>query len=76
MTPQQPEPDAPDLTYEQARDQLVAVVRDLESGTTGLADAMKLWERGERLAALCQRQLDGARETIERAKAARPPAEA
>jgi len=74
MSQQKPDA-APELTYEQARDQLVAVVRDLESGNAGLSDAMRLWERGESLAAICQRHLDGARATIERAKAERAPSE-
>ncbi|SMO70231.1 exodeoxyribonuclease VII small subunit [Propioniciclava tarda] len=59
---------ATELSYEEARDQLVGVVRELESGSVPLSEAMRLWERGEVLAAICQRWLDGARATIERAK--------
>ncbi len=49
------------LSYEQARDELVAVVQRLESGGTSLQESIELWERGEELAAICQRWLDGAR---------------
>jgi exodeoxyribonuclease VII small subunit len=52
---------ADDLSYEQARDQLVEVVRTLEQGGTTLAESLALWERGEELARICQAALDGAR---------------
>jgi exodeoxyribonuclease VII small subunit len=52
-------PDAP--TYEQARDELVDVVRRLEAGGVSLEESLALWERGEQLAAICQSWLDGAR---------------
>lgn len=58
-----------DLTYEQARDQLVQVVQQLESGGASLSESLALWERGERLADICQHWLDGARERIEAARA-------
>jgi exodeoxyribonuclease VII small subunit len=63
------EPDAPldDLTYEQAREELVTVVQRLETGGVGLEESLALWERGEQLAAVCQRWLDGARERLDRA---------
>ena len=51
---------ADDLTYEQARDELVLVVQRLEAGGTTLEESIALWERGEQLAAVCQRWLDGA----------------
>ena len=55
-------PDGPDeLGYEQARDELLDVVRKLEAGGTSLEESLALWERGEQLAAVCQRWLDGAR---------------
>ena len=59
------------LTYEQARTELATVVERLEQGGSSLEDALALWERGERLADICQRWLDGARERIEAARAAR-----
>ena len=36
----------PELTYEEAREQLVAVVAQLESGQVPLSESMALWERG------------------------------
>lgn len=64
-----------DLSYEQAREQLVEVVQRLESGGATLSDSLALWERGEKLADICQQWLDGARERIEAARAQRaePP---
>ena len=49
------------LGYEQARDELVEVVRRLEAGGATLEESLALWERGEQLAAICQQWLDGAR---------------
>ena len=59
------------LSYETARDQLVEVVRRLESGQGGLEDSITLWERGEMLARRCQQWLDGARGRLEEAVAER-----
>lgn len=59
-----------DLSYEAARDQLVEVVRQLESGGVALAESMALWQRGEQLAQTCQNWLDGARATIDEARQA------
>ncbi|WP_281965797.1 exodeoxyribonuclease VII small subunit [Serinicoccus marinus] len=56
-----------DLSYEQARDELVALVARIESGQVPLEEAMALWERGEELAAHCQTKLDAAQETLDRA---------
>lgn len=64
-------PDIASLSYEAARDQLVEVVRRLESGQGGLEDSIRLWERGELLATRCQQWLDGARVRLEEAVAAR-----
>ena len=55
------------LSYEDARDQLVEVVRTLEAGNAPLEQSMKLWERGEALAAHCQNWLDGARKRLDEA---------
>ncbi len=62
----------PELSYEEAREQLVEVVRQLESGNVPLSTAMELWERGERLAAACQTWLDGAKAKIEASRQASP----
>ena len=56
------------LTYEQARDELVEVVRKLEAGGTSLEDSLALWERGEALADRCQTWLDGARQRLDAAR--------
>ncbi|HEY5518495.1 MAG TPA: exodeoxyribonuclease VII small subunit [Cellulomonas sp.] len=53
------------LSYEQARDELVAVVARLEAGGASLEQSLELWERGEALAARCQEWLDGARRRLE-----------
>lgn len=58
------------LTYEQARDELVDVVRRLEAGGASLEESLTLWERGEALAARCQTWLDGARARLDAARAA------
>jgi exodeoxyribonuclease VII small subunit len=59
------------LSYEQARTELAAVVERLEQGGSSLEESLSLWERGEKLADVCQRWLDGARERIDAARAAR-----
>ena len=55
--------------YEEARDELAAVVAKLEAGGLSLEDSLALWERGEALATVCERHLAGARERVERALA-------
>ncbi len=61
------------LSYEQARDQLTEVVRRLEGGGLTLEQSLDLWERGERLAAVCEQWLEGARARLAAAVAARAP---
>ena len=56
-----------ELSYEEARDQLVEVVRTLEQGGTSLAESLALWERGEELAKVCRAALDGARARLDEA---------
>lgn len=69
--PTEPEPDTTlDLSYEQAREELVSVVQRLETGGVGLEESLALWERGEALAARCQQWLDGARARLDAARAA------
>ncbi|MEV4615713.1 exodeoxyribonuclease VII small subunit [Kitasatospora sp. NPDC049258] len=57
------------LGYEQARDALLEVVRRLEGGGIPLEESLALWERGEELAKVCQRWLDGARARLDAALA-------
>ncbi|MGH3414811.1 MAG: exodeoxyribonuclease VII small subunit [Marmoricola sp.] len=52
-------------SYEEARDQLVEVVRVLEQGGTSLAESLALWEKGEQLARVCQDALEGARARLD-----------
>jgi exodeoxyribonuclease VII small subunit len=61
----------PQLSYEQARAELASVVERLESGAGSLEESLALWERGEQLADICQRWLDGARERLDAARARR-----
>ncbi len=65
-----------ELTYEQARAELASVVERLEAGGTTLEDSLALWERGEQLADVCQRWLDGARARLDDARRQRAGAEA
>ena len=57
------------LGYEQARDALLDVVRRLETGGSSLEESLALWERGEQLAKVCERWLDGARARLDAALA-------
>lgn len=57
--------ESPELSYEDARAELVEVVRQLEAGGTKLEESLTLWERGEALATTCQGWLDGARARLE-----------
>jgi exodeoxyribonuclease VII small subunit len=62
------EPDAGTaLSYEQARDELIDVVRRLEAGGATLEESLALWERGEELARICGQWLEGARARLDAA---------
>jgi exodeoxyribonuclease VII small subunit len=56
------------VPYEQAREELIEVVRRLEQGGTTLEESLALWERGEQLASICQQWLDGARARLDAAR--------
>ncbi|MBN3509983.1 exodeoxyribonuclease VII small subunit [Mycolicibacterium septicum] len=60
-----------ELGYEEARDELIAVVQQLEQGGLDLDASLHLWERGEKLAQRCEEHLAGARQRVEQALAAR-----
>jgi exodeoxyribonuclease VII small subunit len=68
-------PDAPPRArrpaYEQARDELSDVVKRMETGGLTLEQSLQLWERGERLAAVCTEWLEGARARLAEAMAQR-----
>jgi exodeoxyribonuclease VII small subunit len=53
-----------EITFEQARNELEAIVRRLEDGQTSLDEALQLWERGEQLHELCRAKLDQAEERV------------
>ena len=57
--------DASALSYEQARDELVRVVSELEQGSLTLEQSLALWERGEVLAARCEEWLLGAKARLD-----------
>ncbi len=61
------------LPYEKARDELTDVVKRLEAGGLTLEQSLDLWERGERLAAICEEWLEGARARLAAAVADRKP---
>ena len=60
-------------SYEEAREELIEVVRRLESGGTNLEESLALWERGEQLARTCQDWLDGARKRLDAVIAEQEP---
>jgi len=60
---------AKSLSYEAARDELAEVVAKLEGGKVSLEESLKLWERGEELAKICQNWLDGAKAKLDKVKA-------
>ncbi len=55
----------PAASYEEAREELIEVVRRLETGGITLEESLSLWERGEALATQCQEWLDGARQRLD-----------
>ena len=60
--------DVSDLSYEQARDELIRVVAELEQGSSSLEQSLALWERGESLAKRCEEWLIGARARLDAAR--------
>jgi exodeoxyribonuclease VII small subunit len=54
-----------ELTFEKAQRELERIVEQLESGSAGLDEAIKLWQRGEELYAFCRQKLDAAEGRIE-----------
>lgn len=71
MTASADKRDAGRPPYEQARDELIDLVKRLETGGLTLEQSLELWERGERLAAICEDWLEGARARL--AAAMTPP---
>ena len=56
--------DVADLSYEEARQELIDLVARLEGGQAGLKESMRLWQRGEALAAHCEAWLDKAEASL------------
>ena len=61
-------PDISSLSFEQARDELVRVVAELEQGAPTLEESLALWERGEALAKRCEEWLVGAKARLDAAR--------
>ncbi|GAA1413334.1 hypothetical protein AUR04nite_31010 [Glutamicibacter uratoxydans] len=61
--------DIAELSYEQAREELINVVNQLETGGAPLEASLALWERGEALAAHCENWLAGVSQRLEAARA-------
>ncbi|MCL2514877.1 MAG: exodeoxyribonuclease VII small subunit [Microbacteriaceae bacterium] len=61
--------DVASLSYEQARDELIRVVNELEQGNASLEQSLQLWERGEALARRCEEWLIGAKARLDAARA-------
>jgi exodeoxyribonuclease VII small subunit len=49
-----------EIGYEDARAELAEIVRKLETGGQSLEESLALWQRGEELADVCERWLEGA----------------
>ena len=60
--------DISSLSFEQARDELVRVVAELEQGAPTLEESLALWERGEALAKRCEEWLVGAKARLDAAR--------
>lgn len=69
-------PDVATLSFEQARDELVRVVSELEQGAPTLEQSLALWERGEALAERCEEWLLGAKRRLDAARSSAEVAEA
>lgn len=63
--------DVASMSYEQARDELIKVVGELEAGSVSLEESLALWERGEALAKICEEWLSGARKRLDDAIASK-----
>ena len=59
-----------ELSYEEARDELISVVNELEQGSATLEQSLAFWERGEALAQRCEEWLVGARARLDAARTA------
>ena len=69
-------PEVASLSYEDARDELIRVVSELEQGAPTLEQSLALWERGEALARRCEDWLIGAKARLDAARATTGQSEA
>ncbi len=53
-----------EMSYEQSREALTAIVNRLEEGSASLEESLALWEKGEALARRCNEWLDGAEQRL------------
>jgi len=53
------------LTFEEAELELRTIVERLEAGDVGVDEAIALWERGEKLYAVCHARLSAAEGKVE-----------
>ncbi len=68
----EPKNDVSEFSYEEARDELIRVVGELEQGSSSLEQSLALWERGEALATRCEEWLIGARARLDAARGSSP----
>ena len=61
-----------ELSYEAAKSQLDEVVARLEDKDLPLDDMVTLWEQGEKLAAICEERLAGAKARLEALRPSQP----
>ena len=54
-----------EIKFEKALERLEKIVEDLEAGNIPLEDALKKYEEGVKLSALCQKRLSQAEKKIE-----------
>lgn len=63
------------LGFEEAREELAAIVAALEAGGLSLEESLALWQRGEEVAAVCTRWLEEARQKLNAITEARSSAD-
>ena len=60
-------------TFEEAQQELEAIVQRLERGDAGVDELTKLWERGEELYKICAAKLESVQGKIEQLRASSSP---
>jgi exodeoxyribonuclease VII small subunit len=61
-----------EISYEAAKSQLDEIVARLEDKDLPLDDMVTLWEQGEKLAAICEERLVGAKARLEALRPSQP----